>query len=113
MGFKWTRCLIFGFSAPDESVPPLLNAHATSSDVRRDATTRAVVSEVHHEVVDTRAMVSEIHRKMLESQEGAGGEHQSVSVIRILSPNTRLLLDRLGIGQRSRLLLGPTSYVCI
>jgi len=104
---------MFTFSAPGESPPPLLNAHGTSSDVRRDIKTRAVVSEVHREVVDTHAIVSDIHRKILESQEGAGNQHQSVNITRTRWRNTHLPLHRFKIGQRSRPLLYLASYTCI
>jgi len=82
-----------------------LNAHGTS-DVRHDVKTRAIVSEVYREVTDLR-------REVLKGQEGAGGQRQFVSVSRTLSPNTRLPLNRLKIGQHYRPLLGPASYACI
>jgi len=74
--------------------------HGTS-DVRHDVRTRAIISEVHREVADTRAIVSDLRREVLKSQEGAGSQHQSVSVTRTSSQNTDLLLYRLKIGQRS------------
>jgi hypothetical protein len=59
---------MFGFSAPGESPPPpQRNTHGIGSDIRRE-----VVSEV-------RTLVSDI-RGVLKSQEGADGQHQSVSV---------------------------------
>ena len=59
---------MFAFSAPGDSPPPLpRNTHGIVSDIRRD-----VVSEV-------KTMVSDI-RHVLKNQEGAGGQHLSVSV---------------------------------
>ena len=63
---------MIGFSAPGESPPPLRgNTHGIGSDIRHE-----VVSEV-------RTMVSDI-RHALKSQEGADGQHLSVSVARAL-----------------------------
>jgi len=66
--------------------------HVTSSDVRHDAKTRAIVSEVHREVADLR-------REVLKSQEGVGDQDRSVSITCTPSPNTDLSLHRLKIGQ--------------
>ena len=66
--------LTFTFSAPGESSPPVLGSiHGITPNIRRDA-----VSEVHRGVVRTQTMVSDIH-DMLRSQQGAGGQPQSVS----------------------------------
>ena len=75
------------FSAPGDSPPPpQRNMHGIGSDIRRD-----VVSEVQ-------TMVSDI-RHMLKGQEGADGQHLSVSVTRVPSPpNTYLLFPRLKTG---------------
>ena len=51
----------------------------TISNIRRD-----VVSEVHRDVVNIQTMVSDI-RHMLNSQQGAGGQPQLVSITRPLS----------------------------
>ena len=65
-------CVMFGFSAPGQSPPPLQrNTHGTASDIRR------VVSEVQ-------TIASDV-RHMLKSQEEAGSQPQLVSVTRILS----------------------------
>ena len=53
--------------------------HGATPNIRRDA-----VSEVHRGVVKTQKMVSDIH-SMLKSQQGAGGQPQSVSATRTLS----------------------------
>jgi len=83
-------------------------------DVRHDAKTRAIVSEVHREVADTRAIVSDLRREILKGQEGVtSSQHRSVSVTRTLSPNTHLQLHRLEIGQRSRVLLDSASHTYI
>jgi len=73
----------------------------TSSDVRHDVKTRAIISDVHREVTDTHAIVSDMRREMVKSQEGAGSQHRSVSVTRTPPPNVHSALDRLRIGQRS------------
>jgi len=99
------------FSAPGESLPPLLNPHRTSSDVRHDVKTRAIVSEVHRGVADTHAIVSDIRREMLKSQGEVGSQHRSVSVTRIPPPSVHLVLDRLKIGQRSHPLLSLASNI--
>jgi len=103
---------MFAFSAPGEPPTPSLNTRGTSSDVRHDVKTHAIVSEIHREVADTRAIVSDIHHKMLESQEGTGSEHRSVSVTRTSSANTHLPFRRLKIGQRSLLPSGTAPHTC-
>ena len=71
---------MFAFSAPGESPPPVPgNTHGTISNIRHDA-----VSEVHRGVVKTQTMVSDIHG-MLNSQQGTGGQPQSVSATHTLS----------------------------
>jgi len=110
--YKWIHCLILAFSAPG-SLPPPLDLHGTSPDVRHDVKTRAIVSDVHREVADTHVIVSDIRREMLKSQEGAGSQHRSVSVTRTPPPNVHLALHRLKICQQSRSLLSPASNVSI
>jgi len=53
--------------------------HGATQNIRRDA-----VSEVHRGVVKTQTMISDI-RSMLKSQQGAGGQPQSVSATRTMS----------------------------
>jgi len=105
LDYRRIRCLTFAPSAPGESSLPPLNAHG-ASDVRHDVRTRAIISEVRREVTDLR-------REVLKTQEGAGSQHRSVSVTPTPSPDADLPLYRPGIGQRSRLLLGPATYTCI
>jgi len=70
---------MFAFSAPGESPSPVPgNMHGTTPNIRHDA-----VSEVHRGVLKTQTMVSDIH-SMLKSQQGAGGQPQSVSATRVL-----------------------------
>ena len=67
---------MFTFSAPGESPPPVLgNTHGT---IRRD------VSEINRGIVKTQTAISDIH-SMLKSQQGAGGQPQSVGATRTLS----------------------------
>jgi len=64
--------LIFASSAPGESLLTLQRSiHETDSDIR-------------HDVVKTRAIVSEIHRNMLKSQDEVDNQRRSVSEICIL-----------------------------
>jgi len=102
MNHNWIHRLIFAFSAPSDSLPLPLNTHRTSSDVRRDDKTRAIVSDLHREVAGAHTIVSDIRREMVKSLEGAGSQHRSVSVTRTPPRNVHLTLDRLRIGQRSR-----------
>ena len=58
---------MFAFSVPGESPPPL------------QRNTHGIVSDIHRDVANTRTVVNNIHN-MLKSQEGADGQHLSVSV---------------------------------
>ena len=61
------HCLMFSFSAPGKSPPPLQrNTHGIGSDIHRD-------------VVKTQTVVNDI-RDMLKSQGGADSQHLLVSV---------------------------------
>jgi len=68
----------------------VVNTHTIVSDVHRGVVnTSTVVSELQDNVMNTHAIVSDIRRNMLAGQEGAGGQHHSVSVA--LPNNNRML----------------------
>jgi hypothetical protein len=57
--------------------------HGTVPDIRRDVMkTRAIVSELEHNVTSSHIMVSDIRRAVVESQGGSGGKNLPVSDIR-------------------------------
>ena len=79
-------------------------------------TTHEIVSDVHHDVVDTRTMVTEIHRSVVKGQGGAENQHRSVSDVCIsfrCRRNKQFRPPRHKSGQRSRLPMNPTSYICV
>lgn len=97
--FEYIQHLMFIFSAPGDSPPPLPRVtHGTVSDIRHDvvktrvmvsdvhrdvSNTQTMVSDVHCDVAKTHTMVSDLHRDMLKSREGTDSQHKSVSDIRI------------------------------
>jgi hypothetical protein len=72
----------------------------TVPDIRRDVMkTRAMVSELEHNVTSGHIMISEIRRAVVESQGGSGGKNLPVSDTRTqLSPDDHSPLRRLKSG---------------
>ena len=68
---------MFAFSAPGESPPPV--SGNTRGTIRGD-----VAFEINRGIVKTQTAISDIYG-ILNSQQGAGGQPQSVSATHILS----------------------------
>jgi len=74
--------------------------------------TRAIVSELEHNVTGAHTMVSEIHRTVVKGQEGGGSKDASVSdTWTVFTAGQCSMLPRLKLGQKYKLPAYPPSYI--
>jgi len=90
-----------------------MHGTSTSSDILNGVMkTRAIVSELEHNVTSAHTMVSEIHRTMVKGQEGSDSKDASVSdTSTVFTADQCSPLPRLKPGQKSELPVYTPSYV--